>query len=121
MAMELDDPGFHHSVLADFRDRLAEADRADRLLDLAPARLKGAGLVHERTTQRTDSTRRLTRGKKSPSRLPITTAPRSRGPLARASVSALRISTRPKGANSMEARRLFRCKPTGRLHAPVAL
>ncbi|WP_308340456.1 MULTISPECIES: hypothetical protein [unclassified Streptomyces] len=54
--MELDDPGFHHSVLADFRDRLAEADRADRLLDLAPARLKRAGLVHERTTQRTDST-----------------------------------------------------------------
>ncbi|MCX5505716.1 transposase (plasmid) [Streptomyces sp. NBC_00053] len=31
MAMELDDPGFHHSVLADFRDRLAEDDRADRL------------------------------------------------------------------------------------------
>ncbi|WP_308340549.1 MULTISPECIES: transposase [unclassified Streptomyces] len=56
MAVELDDPGFHHSVLADFRDRLAEADRADRLLDLAPARLKRAGLVDERTTQRTDST-----------------------------------------------------------------
>ncbi|MFD9659625.1 transposase [Streptomyces mirabilis] len=56
MAMELDDPGFHHSVLADFRDRLAEGDRADRLLDLALARLKEAGLVHERTTQRTDST-----------------------------------------------------------------
>ncbi|MFA3835448.1 transposase [Streptomyces aureus] len=37
MAMELDDPGFHHSVLADFRDRLAEGDRADRLLDLALA------------------------------------------------------------------------------------
>ncbi|MDX2599935.1 transposase [Streptomyces caniscabiei] len=35
MAMELDDPGFHHSVLADFRDRLAEGDRADRHLDLA--------------------------------------------------------------------------------------
>ncbi|WNZ13567.1 transposase [Streptomyces sp. 11x1] len=34
MAMELDDPGFHHSVLADFRDRLAEDGRADRLLDL---------------------------------------------------------------------------------------
>ncbi|MDX2758414.1 transposase [Streptomyces europaeiscabiei] len=45
MAMELDDPGFHHSVLADFRDRLAEDDRADRLLDLALARLKEAGLV----------------------------------------------------------------------------
>ncbi|MFE5806223.1 IS1182 family transposase [Streptomyces sp. NPDC056491] len=56
VAMELDDPGFHHSVLADFRDRLAEADRADRLLDLALARSKEAGLVHERTTQRTDST-----------------------------------------------------------------
>ncbi|MEJ8638977.1 transposase [Streptomyces sp. MS2.AVA.5] len=56
MAMELDDPGFHHSVLADFRDRLAEDDRADRLLDLALARLNEAGLVHERTTQRTDST-----------------------------------------------------------------
>ncbi|MFE4335194.1 IS1182 family transposase [Streptomyces sp. NPDC056831] len=56
MAMELDDPGFHHSVLAGFRDRLAEDDRADRLLDLALARLKEAGLVRERTTQRTDST-----------------------------------------------------------------
>lgn len=33
MAMELDDPGFHHSVLADFRDRLTEDGRADRLLD----------------------------------------------------------------------------------------
>ncbi|WP_234544730.1 transposase [Streptomyces shenzhenensis] len=56
MALALDDPGFHHSVLADFRDRLAEGDRADRLLDLALARLKEAGLVRERTTQRTDST-----------------------------------------------------------------
>ncbi len=56
LAMELDDPGFHHSVLADFRERLAQDDRADRLLDLALARLKDAGLVRERTTQRTDST-----------------------------------------------------------------
>ncbi|WP_240509892.1 transposase [Streptomyces malaysiense] len=56
MAMELDDPGFHHSALADFRDRLAEDGRADRLLDLALARLKEAGLVRERITQRTDST-----------------------------------------------------------------
>ncbi|MER5435736.1 hypothetical protein [Streptomyces sp. NPDC002588] len=45
MAMELDDAGFPHSVPADFRERLAEGDRADRLLDLAPARLKEAGLV----------------------------------------------------------------------------
>ncbi|MFF9690488.1 IS1182 family transposase [Streptomyces sp. NPDC014623] len=56
LAMELEDPGFHHSVLADFRDRLTEDGRADRLLDLALARLKEAGLVRERTTQRTDST-----------------------------------------------------------------
>ncbi|MFI6692966.1 transposase [Streptomyces sp. NPDC050433] len=56
MALDLDDPGFHHSVLADFRERLVEGDRADRLLDLVLARLKEAGLVRERTTQRTDST-----------------------------------------------------------------
>ncbi len=43
-------------MLADFRERLAQDDRADRLLDLALARLKKAGLVGERTTQRTDST-----------------------------------------------------------------
>ncbi|MEW1632228.1 hypothetical protein AB0387_33495 [Streptomyces sp. NPDC089173] len=54
--MELDDPGFHHSVLGDFRDRLTEDGRADHLLDLALARVKEAGLVRERTTQRTDST-----------------------------------------------------------------
>jgi transposase len=56
LALELDDPGFHHSVLTDFRDRLAHRDRADRLLDLALARLEDAGLVRERGTQRTDST-----------------------------------------------------------------
>ncbi|UUU36588.1 transposase [Streptomyces sp. CA-210063] len=56
MAMELDDPNFHHGVPADVPDRLAQGDRADRLLDLALARLKEAGLVRERTTQRTDST-----------------------------------------------------------------
>ncbi|MFE7112251.1 transposase [Streptomyces sp. NPDC057575] len=56
MSLELNDPGFHHSVLAGFRERLAEDGRADRLLDLALARLKESGLVSERTTQRTDST-----------------------------------------------------------------
>jgi transposase len=43
LAMELDDPGFHHSVLADFRERLAQDERPDRLLDLALARLKESG------------------------------------------------------------------------------
>lgn len=57
LGLDLEDPGFHHSVLGDFRDRLLEEDgRADRLLDLALARLKEAGLVRERATQRTDST-----------------------------------------------------------------
>ena len=48
LGLDLDDPGFHHSVLGDFRDRLLEDGRADRLLDLALARLKEAGLVRER-------------------------------------------------------------------------
>jgi transposase len=57
LGLDLDDPGFHFSVLGDFRERLLEEEgRADRLLDLALARLKEAGLVRERTTQRTDST-----------------------------------------------------------------
>jgi hypothetical protein len=56
LGLELDDPGFHHSVLGDFRGRLLEDGRADRLLDLALARLKEAGLVRDRTAWRTDST-----------------------------------------------------------------
>ena len=56
LGLDLDDPGFHHSVLGDFRDRLLVDGRADRLLDLALARLKEAGLVRDRATQRTDST-----------------------------------------------------------------
>ncbi|MFD7973752.1 hypothetical protein [Streptomyces clavifer] len=39
--MDRDDPGFHHSVLGDFRDRLTEGGRAERLLDLALARPEG--------------------------------------------------------------------------------
>ncbi|GAA3732202.1 hypothetical protein GCM10022225_12670 [Plantactinospora mayteni] len=56
LGLDLDDPGFHHSVLTDFRDRLLEEGRTDRLLDLGLARLKETGLVRGRTTQRTDST-----------------------------------------------------------------
>ncbi|XUL85526.1 IS1182 family transposase [Streptomyces galilaeus] len=56
LGLELDDPGFHHSVLSDFRDRLAQGDRADALLDLMLERLRTAGLVKERGRQRTDST-----------------------------------------------------------------
>jgi transposase len=56
LAMDLADPGFHHSALSDFRERLAEGDRADHLLDLALTRLAAAGLGGGGTTQRTDST-----------------------------------------------------------------
>ncbi|MFD5505906.1 transposase [Streptomyces sp. NPDC127061] len=54
--MELEDPGLHHSVLVDFRERLAEEDRADKLLDLALEKVRAVGLVRERGRQRTDST-----------------------------------------------------------------
>jgi hypothetical protein len=57
--MELDDPGFHHSVLTNFRDRLCEDDRADQLMDLALERMRDAGLLKERSRQRTDSTQVL--------------------------------------------------------------
>jgi len=56
LGLDPGDPGFHHSVLGDFRERLLEDGRADRLLDLALTRLKEAGLVRKRTSQRTDST-----------------------------------------------------------------
>ncbi|MDT0449227.1 hypothetical protein [Streptomyces hesseae] len=41
--MELDDSGFDHSVLSEFRDRLAQDDRADRLLALMVERLPRPG------------------------------------------------------------------------------
>ena len=58
LALELDDPGFHHSVLGDFRQRLlaGDADRVEELFDVAIARLKEAELVKERGKARTDST-----------------------------------------------------------------
>ncbi|WP_345942436.1 transposase [Streptomyces sp. SID2888] len=59
LALELDAPGFHHSVLTDFRDRLCEDDRADQLLSLSLERMRKAGMVTERGKQRTDSTQVL--------------------------------------------------------------
>lgn len=47
---------FDHSVLSDFRDRLAEDGRAGQLLDFALERMKQAGLVTGRGKARTDST-----------------------------------------------------------------
>ncbi|MEV0459173.1 transposase [Catellatospora methionotrophica] len=56
LGMELDEPGFDYSVLSEFRDRLADGDRADRLLALMVDRLAAAGLLKPRGRQRTDST-----------------------------------------------------------------
>ncbi|WP_250403921.1 transposase [Streptomyces cellostaticus] len=58
LAMDLDGPGFHHSVLADLRDRLGQDDRADQFLSLALAldRIREAGMLKERGRQRTSST-----------------------------------------------------------------
>ncbi|MFG2389844.1 transposase [Streptomyces lavendulae] len=40
LGLELEDLGFHHSVLSDFRDPLAEGDRADRLPGLTLTRIR---------------------------------------------------------------------------------
>jgi transposase len=56
LGMELEHPGVHHSVLTDFRDRLAEEERAARLLDLALEKIRAVSPVHVRRWQRTDST-----------------------------------------------------------------
>ncbi|MFE7115002.1 IS1182 family transposase [Streptomyces sp. NPDC057654] len=56
LGLELDDPGFDHSLLSEFRARLAEGDRADQLLQLMLDRLVEAGLLKGRGRQRTDAT-----------------------------------------------------------------
>ena len=48
LGLELDAPGFGHSVLGEFRGRMAEGDRADRLLAVMVERLVAAGLVKSR-------------------------------------------------------------------------
>ena len=56
LGMELEDPGFDFSVLSEFRDRMVEGDRADRLLAVMVGRLVDEGLVGRRGRIRTDST-----------------------------------------------------------------
>ncbi|CCK32807.1 transposase IS4 family protein [Streptomyces davaonensis JCM 4913] len=68
LGLELHDPGFDFTVLSEFRDRVAQGARADRLLALVVDRLAEAGLVKRRGRIRTDPThvlaavRRLNRG-----------------------------------------------------------
>ncbi|MCG7207358.1 transposase [Streptomyces arenae] len=68
LGLELDDAGFDHSVLSEFRGRMADGDRADQLLAVMVDRLVTAGLLKRRGRLRTDSAhvlaavRRLNRG-----------------------------------------------------------
>ncbi|MGW6060324.1 transposase [Streptomyces sp. NPDC055189] len=56
LGLELDDPGFDHSVPSEFRDRMAQGDRADRLLAVMVDHLVAAGLVKRHGRLRSDST-----------------------------------------------------------------
>jgi transposase len=56
LGLALDDPGFDHSVLAEFRDRVAAHGLEQAVLDALLARLAAEGLVKEGGKQRTDST-----------------------------------------------------------------
>jgi len=57
LGLGLDDPGFDHSVLSEFRDRVAAHHLEQVALDALLARLAAAGLVQAGGKQRTDSTR----------------------------------------------------------------
>ncbi len=56
LGLPLDDPGFDHTVLVEFRARVAEAGLEQVALDMLLARLVEAGLVSAGGKQRTDST-----------------------------------------------------------------
>src|ERR671916_2593660 len=56
LGLELTDPGFHFSVLTEFRARLVAGKAEQLLLDRMLERFKARGLVKARGKQRTDST-----------------------------------------------------------------
>jgi transposase len=56
LGLELDDPGFHFSVLTEFRARLLAGQAEYLLLDRMLAHFKARGLIKPRGRQRTDST-----------------------------------------------------------------
>ena len=56
LGLSLDDPGFDHTVLAEFRGKVAEAGLEQVALDALLARLAADGLVKAGGKQRTDST-----------------------------------------------------------------
>ena len=56
LGLPLDDPGFDHTVLAEFRIRVAEGVLEQVVLDALLARLAAGGLIKAGGKQRTDST-----------------------------------------------------------------
>ena len=56
LGLELTDPGFHFSVLSDFRARLVAHEATEQLLNAMLTQFKAQGLIKVRGKQRTDST-----------------------------------------------------------------
>lgn len=56
LGLDIDDPGIDHSVLSEFRTRVAEHDLEEKVLDLLLARLVERGLLRPGGKARTDST-----------------------------------------------------------------
>jgi transposase len=56
LGLELTDPGFDHTVLTGFRQRLINHGLEEKVLDLLLARLAELGMVKAGGRQRTDST-----------------------------------------------------------------
>ncbi len=56
LGLELADPGFDHSVLVEFRQRLVAENKELRIFDLLLTRLREGGYVKARGRQRSDST-----------------------------------------------------------------
>jgi transposase len=56
LSLDLDDPGFDHSVLCEFRQRLLQGGAAERLLARVLDAAREADLLRARGRQRTDST-----------------------------------------------------------------
>jgi transposase len=59
LGLELEDPGFHFSVLSEFRSRLVAAGLESRILEAVLERCHGAGLLGAGGEVRVDSTRIL--------------------------------------------------------------
>src|SRR5262245_1885279 len=56
LGLDLTDPGFHHTVLSEFRTRLVAGEAASLLLEALLTLARAQGLLNTRGRQRTDST-----------------------------------------------------------------